>query len=131
MTLFHAPTIAQFAEAVEREKSLRENGHKFVDLETITHEVHNFIVENYLGGGGEGLKDSDSLLELEIIDPMRLYELVEYLQETHAITIEDEALTGNNFDSIKNISRFVHRKLSGKSGDGASADGGEVVGVSS
>jgi len=129
LSLFNAPTIAQFSEVIEKERSLRGNGRKSVDPETIEQTVHGFIVDNYLGGNGEGLNDSDSLLEREIIDPMRLYELVEFLEETYAIVIENDAVTGSNMDSVKNISNFIHQRLSANASDGSSADGGQIVRV--
>jgi acyl carrier protein len=121
LSLFHAPTIAQFAEVVEREQSSRENGRKQKDPETIVQEVRGFIVENYMDGAGEGLNDSDSLLEQGIIDPMRLYELVEFLEETYPIRIENDLLTAGNLDSIRNISRFIAQRLS------AGTNGGDRV----
>ncbi|HEY2645377.1 MAG TPA: amino acid adenylation domain-containing protein, partial [Candidatus Acidoferrales bacterium] len=124
LSLFHSPSIAQFAEFVEKERSLREHGHKSVDPQTIAQEVRCFVVANYLDGRGEGLKDGDSLLQQEIIDPMRLYELVEFLEETFAINIPNDSLTGSDLDSINSISTFIQLRLSAKgSGRTASVEG--------
>jgi hypothetical protein len=57
------------------------------------------------------LGNSDSLLEREIIDPMRLYELVEFLQENYGISLEDETQEGSNLDSIDNISLLLQLRL--------------------
>jgi len=130
LSLFHAPTIAQFSEVIDRERLLRGNGRKQLDLGTIVREVRGFIVENYLGGSGEGLKDGDSLLQQEIIDPMRLYELVEFLEETYAMSIENDGLTGSNLDSIDSISQFIQQRLNANASNGTSSEGGQFVGVS-
>jgi amino acid adenylation domain-containing protein len=129
LSLFNAPTIAQFSEVIEKERLLRGNSRMSVELDSIAHTVHEFIVENYLSGNGEGLHNSDSLLGREIIDPMRLYELIEFLEESYAIVIENDAVTGSNMDSIKNISNFIHQRLSSNANNESSTEGGQIVGV--
>jgi amino acid adenylation domain-containing protein len=129
MSLFHAPTIAQFSEVVDRHRSMQGNSRKFVDLEIILHQVRNFIVENYLGGEAKDLKNSDSFLEHEIIEPMRLYELVDFIEETFGITIENDERMGNNLDSINSVSLFLLQRLNGtvKAEKAAIAD--DMIGV--
>ena len=131
LSLFHAPTIGQFSVVVDRELSSRGNSREQIDPETIVHEVRGFIVENYMGGSGEDLNDSDSLLEQDIIDPMRLYELVEFMEEKYAIRIENESLTAGNLDSISNISRFVLQRLDAATNNRTSAAGEQIVEVGS
>jgi acyl carrier protein len=131
LSLFHAPTIAQFSLVVDHELSMRGNSRKQVDPETIAQEVRGFIVENYMGGGGEGLDDSDSLLDQQIIDPIRLYELVEFLEETYAISIENDSLTPGNLDSISNISRFILQRLGPGTNNGTSVESDKAVELNS
>jgi acyl carrier protein len=126
--LFHAPTIAQFAEVVEKEISLRGERANQTDLSMIVEQVRGFIVENYLGGQENGLGNGDSLLEREIIDPMRLYELVEFLHQTYGISLEDETVAGSNLDSIDNISLFLLQRLAANHG-GVSPNGASLSGL--
>jgi hypothetical protein len=76
------------------------------------------------------MRNSDSLPELEVNDPMRLYELVEFLQETYGVNMEDDTLTGANLDSIDNISRFLHERMSGNRTVEAPDAVGQVVNAS-
>ncbi len=131
LSLFHAPTIAQFSLVVDHELSMRGNSRKQLDPEIIVQEVRGFIVENYMGGVGEGLDDSDSLLDQEIIDPIRLYELVEFLEETYAISIENDSLTPGNLDSISNISRFILQRLGPGTNNETSVEGDKAVELNS
>jgi acyl carrier protein len=117
LTLFHSPTIAEFAEVVDRETSLRENGRTHVTQDAVRETVHAFIVENYMDGGGAELQDGDLLLDQGIVDPMRLYELIEFLEHTYSISIENDSEASGNLDSIDNISQFVLQTL----GAGSSA----------
>jgi amino acid adenylation domain-containing protein len=116
IALFHTPTIAQFAEMVDKERSSRAESGKDADSGTIVEEIRSFIVENYLGGQASGLKNSDSFLENEIIDPMRLYELVDFLHEAYGINMDEDSLTGNYLNSIDDVARFVQQSLKSNAG---------------
>lgn len=74
--------------------------------------VRNFIVENFLFGDGEALKEDTSFLEDGIIDSTGILELVFFLEETYGMKIEDDELVPENMDSLQNIARFLERKLS-------------------
>jgi acyl carrier protein len=77
-------------------------------------KVREFIIENFLFGDGDMLTEDTSFLESGIIDSTGILELIFFLEETFAMKIEDEELIPENMDSLKNISRFMERKL-GKS----------------
>ena len=48
-----------------------------------------------------------------IIDPTGVLELVTFLEETFAITVEDEELIPENLDSVENVVKFLVRKRNG------------------
>jgi acyl carrier protein len=77
----------------------------------IAQRLRGFIVENYLFGQDDGLKDTDSFLEKGIIDSTGVLELVAHLQESFGINVEDEELTPDNLDSISNVTSYLARKL--------------------
>ena len=79
-------------------------------------KVREFVVENFLFGDGQALKDDTSFMEDGIIDSTGILELVFFLEETFGLKIEDEELVPDNMDSLQNISRFIERKLSERSG---------------
>ena len=56
-------------------------------------KVRRFVVESFLFGEDEGLKDDTSFLEEGVIDSTGILELVSFLEEEFTITIEDEELT--------------------------------------
>lgn len=57
--------------------------------------------------------DSDSFLESGIIDSSGVLQLVSYLEETYGITVEDDGLTPDNFDSVNFVAAYLSRKLNG------------------
>ncbi len=73
--------------------------------------IKGFIVENFLfGEGGDDLKDDDSFLEKGIIDSTGVLELVEWIEESFEIKVEDEELIPENLDSIENLAAYIERK---------------------
>lgn len=80
----------------------------------IEREVRAFLVKNFLFGKAEALKDDAALLG-GVIDSTGVIELVMFLQEQFAITVEDEEVAApENFESVKNVVAYVEKKLSAK-----------------
>ena len=74
-------------------------------------KVREFIVENFLFGDGEVLKEDTSFMEEGIIDSTGILELVFFLEETFSISVEDDELVPENMDSLRNVAGFIDRKL--------------------
>jgi acyl carrier protein len=81
-------------------------------LESIEKELREYIVETFLfGQGGEDLKNDDSLLEMGIVDSTGVLEIVAFLDEKWQLTVEDEELIPENFDSIGRLVAFIEKKM--------------------
>jgi acyl carrier protein len=72
--------------------------------------IRKFIHENFILDEEAHLKDEDSLLEKGVIDSTGVLELVAFIEEKYGITVEDEELTPENLDSIRNIAGFIWQK---------------------
>ncbi len=72
--------------------------------------IRAFVVENFLFGNDENLKDNISFLDEGIIDSTGILELVSFLEEEFSITVEDEELVPENLDSINNVTAYLERK---------------------
>jgi amino acid adenylation domain-containing protein len=129
--LFHSPTIAQFAEVIDREEALRGSDRTAVQPTAVSEAVREFIVENYLNGADAELGDRDSLLDGGIVDPMRLPELIEFLEQKYAIAIENDSLIAGSLDSVEGISRFILDRLRATANDAAAGDDDQIVKVNS
>jgi acyl carrier protein len=79
----------------------------------IERDIRKFIVDNFLFGRSEELRDDSSLLD-KIIDSTGALELVGFLQERFNITIDDEEVLPENLDSVKHIVAYVEKKLRSK-----------------
>jgi acyl carrier protein len=84
-----------------------------VNLTEIEREIRRFLADTFLFGRTEDLRDNVSLMG-NVIDSTGAIELVAFLQDHFAITVEDTDVTPENFDSVKNIVAYVERKLQTK-----------------
>jgi acyl carrier protein len=74
-------------------------------------KIRAFIMENFLFGNDQGLKDDISLLDEGVIDSTGILELVSFLEEEFGISVEDEEILPENLDSIKNVVAYLERKM--------------------
>lgn len=75
------------------------------------NKIRAFIIENFLFGNDEGLKDDSSFLDEGIIDSTGILELVSFMEEAFSISVEDEELVPENLDSIDNVVGYLERKM--------------------
>jgi acyl carrier protein len=79
----------------------------------IGREIRSFLVETFLFGRNEQFSDDQPLMDT-VIDSHGVVELVVFLQERFAITVQDEEVTTDNLDSVNKAVAYVARKLAGK-----------------
>jgi acyl carrier protein len=73
--------------------------------------IVDFIKENFIMGRSETQIDvEESLIESGIMDSTGVLELVEFLEATFDIQIEDEELIPENLETIKNIIEYLKTK---------------------
>ena len=79
----------------------------------IEREIRSFLIDNFLFGRSEGWRDHVSLLG-NVIDSTGAIELITFLQDRFAITVEDTEVVPENFDTLENVVVYVERKLCSK-----------------
>jgi acyl carrier protein len=78
---------------------------------TVTKEVGDFIAsELSLGRDSRAVGPDDDLLAKGLVDSHGVMELVGFLEERYGISVDDEDLTPENFQSLVRIEEFVARK---------------------
>jgi acyl carrier protein len=77
----------------------------------IEREVHSFVISNFLFDQSVDLEPDDSLLDKGLIDSTGVIELVDFLEERYAIKVEDDEVIPANLDSVRNVAKYVDRKL--------------------
>jgi len=78
---------------------------------SIQQQIRDYIVNNLLFGDGENLQSDTSFREKGVIDSMGILDLIGFLEKTYGINIEDDDLISENFDTLRDMSQFVERKL--------------------
>ena len=80
-------------------------------MPTNSDKIRAFIFSNFLFDAEESALDNDtSFLEQGIIDSTGVLELVEWLEETFAMKVDDEELIPENLDSVNRLAQFIARK---------------------
>lgn len=78
------------------------------DLKT---RIRAFVIDHFLFGETNGLKDDTLFIEEGIIDSTGVMELVMFLEKEFAIHVADDELIPENLNSIANISEYLSRKM--------------------
>ena len=81
-------------------------------LDDIQRTVRQFIVGNFLfGKDPASLTPQSSFLESGIIDSTGILEMIQFVESTFGIQVDDTEMVPECLDSLDNISRFIQRKL--------------------
>jgi len=99
-----------------------QTGITYMNTTQAAQEIRSFIEENYLYGCSDSLKDSDSFLDVGILDSTGILQLIEFLGERFRITVTDEEVTPQNLDSIDKIVVYLQRKGGIAAGGDGTAD---------
>ncbi len=79
-------------------------------MNAIKEQIKGFIIENFLFGDEGELEDDISFLETGIIDSTGVLELVEFIEDTFSINIDDEELIPENLDSLQSVTKYIMLK---------------------
>lgn len=80
----------------------------------IPDTIRDFVVETFLFGEKNGLKDTSSFLDGGFLDSTGILELVAFIEDRFAIRMLDNEIIPENLDSIANATAYVCRKLAAK-----------------
>lgn len=83
--------------------------------DTVAAKIRDYIARNLLfSEQGFEYEDDVSFLESGIIDSYGFIELLHWVEEEFSISVADEELVPDNFDSVRNLTSFVLGKVSGR-----------------
>ena len=86
---------------------------KLVSADEIKSIVAEYIRDNFLYGKEQKtLGDDVSFYNEGILDSTGVLELVEFVEETFQISVEDDELVPDNLDSLGKIAVFIAKKKS-------------------
>lgn len=81
---------------------------------SVSDQIRSHVLDNFLFTRDQGrLKNDASFLEEGIVDSTGVLELVMFVEENFDITVEDEEILPDNFDSVNALAGYVQAKLNG------------------
>ncbi|HUT89225.1 MAG TPA: acyl carrier protein [Thermoguttaceae bacterium] len=82
-------------------------------------DIREYLMEHRASEDACEFGDEDSLLELSVIDSLVMVDLIAHLEKAYHITIDEDDMVPENFDSVAAIVAYVRRK---QAESGASVD---------
>ena len=73
-------------------------------------QIREFILDKFPLARKQQLKDSDALLESGILDSLGVLDLVHFIEQKFSITVADDDLVPENFQTIDRIAIFIGNK---------------------
>jgi acyl carrier protein len=84
-------------------------------MQNVEEMIRKYIADNILfSKDGYPYADDASFLENGIIDSMNVLELVVFVEDHFNITVNDEDVVPENFDSLQSMSTYVRQKQAEK-----------------
>jgi acyl carrier protein len=78
---------------------------------SVSADIEQFILSELTQGRGiTNIDPQENLLSKGIVDSHGVMELVGFLEERYGITVGDEDLSPENFESVASIEAYVQRK---------------------
>jgi acyl carrier protein len=74
---------------------------------SVTARIKDFLVEHFPSARNQALADDDHLLANGILDSLGVLDLVAYLEQEFAITVADEDLVPEHFETLRRLTNFV------------------------
>ncbi len=87
----------------------------------VRNRIHAFVMSNFPAAAARGLSDDDSLLNSGVVDSLGILQLATFLEQEFRFIVQDDELSGDNFDTIAALTRYVSGKQAGSKGTRASS----------
>jgi acyl carrier protein len=78
---------------------------------TIEDQIRRYVADNFLfSDDSHALAEEMSFLEEGIVDSTGVLELVMFVEEMFGLTVEDDDIVPENFDSVGQLGAYIRRK---------------------
>ncbi len=79
----------------------------------VASQIRAFLREHFPSARSHALGEDDQLLANGVLDSLGVLDVVGFLEREFGITVADEDLMPENFETLSRLSRFVAGKRSG------------------
>jgi len=73
--------------------------------------IRQYIIDKFPVAKGIDLQDHDMLLGKGVIDSLGVLDVVSFLEQEFGISVSDEELIPEHFETIQQLARFVANKM--------------------
>jgi acyl carrier protein len=81
-------------------------------MQQIEQEVRQFVIENFVFESDDrGFSNDASFFDTGLIDSMGVLTLVEFVKDKYGVSVEDDELLPENWDSVNRIATFIRARL--------------------
>ena len=81
---------------------------------TVSARIRDFLLQRFPAARTRGLGDRDHLLENGILDSLGVLDVVAFLEEAYGISVLDDDLVPEHFQSVEQLTAFVQAKRNGQ-----------------
>jgi acyl carrier protein len=82
-------------------------------VQTVTDRIREYLAEHFPAARSRRLDPDESLLTNGILDSLGVLDVVAFLEAEFKITVSDEDLLPENFESLARLTAFVEDKQNG------------------
>lgn len=82
--------------------------------------IRAFVMQNFFVRDAATITDNASLIALGVVDSTGVLEIINFMEESFSIVVDEAEMVPENLDSIAGMVAFVERKLS--RAEGAASD---------
>ena len=76
----------------------------------INDEIRDYLLKHSAAEGVTELSDGESLLTARVIDSAAMVDLIAFLERTYGVTVDEDDMMPENFDSIDAMVAYVSEK---------------------
>jgi len=69
-----------------------------------------FFAQTFPREAGKQITTADALLDEGLIDSVGIFELVAFIERDFGVSVHDEEIVPENFETVAHIARFIERK---------------------
>lgn len=79
------------------------------DVDAILQDLQEFLKNNFPMAAEEPVEPDDDLIDEGIVDSLGLLTVVDFLESTYGISVEDTDVVVENFGTMRAIAEYVHK----------------------
>jgi acyl carrier protein len=88
------------------------SGEDLMNIHPVTARIRGFLTEHFPSARQHVLGEDDHLLANGILDSLGVLDLVGYLEQEFGISISDDDLLPEHFETLRRLTAFVEEKQS-------------------